>query len=393
MLCLHGLPSLQQGQQHLFQLVLRALGKTAQRQLPSAAQMAQARVDQRGHVNILCSRALSHAARQIGQHIGDQCAHHAVFLQTREAKRLVVGSILFGRIEHHAQALAKEGFNGMAQETGQLHHAEWHAHIRCPVHGRGTARLQDRYRLRMGRTPFTGMGPQAGLAFKIAPTEGLQRVLGGALRQHIAAPTGGQVVAQLRHQHRRWLLAVVAHAATGPADIQHTPCRQQGFQHQLAVIALARAVTGSVLSWEAHQVKIAAWRTARVIAVVHAQQTDHLEGNRTHGHEGAESHATRAKALVQRRLFERIQPRLACHRQRHVLVKTSLIAGILPACQGVIERGEHLTVGVVGRLQQVGQQGAAALRPLQRRCRHLRLGAPLFQPVQQAGQHTGQFGL
>ena len=165
----------------------------------------------------------------------------------------------------------------------------------------------------MCRPPFARKGKQAACGLEVAPAKRLQRVLGSALGQYLAGPSGRQVIAQLRHQHRGRLLTVVAHAAPAPADVQDTAGRQQGFEHQLAVVVTARAVAWANLPCQPHQVKVAALGAARVITIVHAQQANHLERNGAHRHQGAKGHAASPKALVERRLLQRVQPGLPGH--------------------------------------------------------------------------------
>ena len=59
----------------------------------------------------------------------------------------------------------------------------------------------------------------------------------------------------------------------------------------------------------------------QAVAVVHAEQTDHLERDRAHRHQPAEGDAASAKAPVQTRCVQPGPPGLAQHRQRHRLIK------------------------------------------------------------------------
>src|SRR5690606_28325469 len=131
----------------------------------------------------------------------------------------------------------------------------------------------------MQQAPFTGIAEQLTAPIEVAPTEGLQGVVGSQRGQQVAAtvqlPAGRQMIAQLPDQHRGRTLGVVADAATDPADAQYIPCRQQCFQQQIAVILAPGAVTGAIVA--GHQIEIQRRLRARVIAVIHAQQIDMAE--------------------------------------------------------------------------------------------------------------------
>ena len=185
--------------------------------------------------------------------------------------------------------------------------------------------------------PLFGVGVQLAAFFKIRPAEGLQRVHGGQALGAACAPQGVNLVAQLRHQHRGRLLAVVAHAAPAPADVQRAACRQQGFEHQLAIVVAARAVAGAAHSGQTQQVEVGSGAAAWVVAVVHAQQTDHLERDCPHRHEGAKGHASGPKALLELGHFERLQPGRAGHRQRHALGKIGLVGGAGPVAESLVQ--------------------------------------------------------
>ena len=103
------------------------------------------------------------------------------------------------------------------------------------------------------------------------------------------------MITQLRHQHRRRLHRVVACAAAGPTEVQHLAGRQQGFQHQVAVIVAPGSVARAHLAGLGHQVKVIALTGARVVALVHAQQAHHLKRDGAQRHQGAEGDATGQK--------------------------------------------------------------------------------------------------
>ena len=216
---------------------------------------------------------------------------------------------------------------------------------------------------------------------------------GGALGHGLRPPHGGDVVAQLRHQHRGGLLGVVAHAVAGPAHHQPAAGGQQGFEHELAVVVAARAVAGAQVSGQGHQVEVAAQAAPGVVAVVHAQQAQHFKRNGTHGHQGAEGHATGPEALVEAGHFQRLQPRMAEHRHVHVIAKSGLGAGLAPGRECGIQRGHGFLVGLVGRGKAGLQQVAATLHPHLGGSRLAGLRPPVQQHPDEVGQAARQLGI
>ena len=114
-------------------------------------------------------------------------------------------------------------------------------------------------------------------------------LLGHGLQQVTTAfqvPATGKVVTQLANQYAGRTLAVVANTAPHPTDIELIPCGKQRFEQQVTVIFAARTITRAVIA--AHQVKVQRRLCPRIVAVVHAQQADQLEGDGPHRHQGAE---------------------------------------------------------------------------------------------------------
>ena len=254
--------------------------------------------------------------------------------------------------------------------------------------------LRADQRREMGSAPFASVGEQVSARqLEIAATEGLQRMLGGALGEHLAGPARRQVVTQLRHQHRRRLFAVVARAAPGPADVEHAPGRQQRFEHQLSVIVATGSVTGALLAGPGHQVEIAACAAARKVAVVHAQQAQHFERQRAHGQQCAEGHPAGLETARQCGFVDTRQPSLARHGKRHRLVETRCLAGRQPSRQRSLQRGDGQAFTLVGRRDHGAQQQQAARCPVGRRGRNSRQRRPLLQRVDQRRQRAGDRGL
>ena len=207
------------------------------------------------------------------------------------------------------------------------------------------------------------------------------------------APEQVDFVAQLGHQHRGGLFAVVAHAATAPAHVQHIARRQQGFEHELAVVVAARAVTGSGHAGQRHEVKVGLRRAAGVVAVVHAQEAHHPKRDRPHGHQRAKRHAACAKALLQARYAQGLQPGFTHHGQRHRRLERRAFAGAQPVVQRLRQGLQRLALGVRARVKTVRQQMACALGPYRRRGRGLHLLPPVDQHLQQLRERPGQLGI
>ena len=271
----------------------------------------------------------------------------------------------------------------------------------------------------VGGTPFAGVGEQRGRrgvlrqcqagpdppGLEIPSAEGLQRVLGAALAQHLIGGLAGrrgrvgghQVIAQLRHQHRGRLRAVVALAAPAPADRQHAPGREHGFEHQVTVIVAARAVARALLAGQAHQVEVIAPGLARVVAVVHADQAHHLEGDGAQRHQRAEGDAAgqEACAAASGRVavgIERAQPGLTQHRQRHGGLKPGAVASGQPAGQRAVERGQRQPLTLIAGREPRRHQRPAALCP--GRCRGVLAGqrppgVQLLDQIDQGAQAVG----
>ena len=91
-------------------------------------------------------------------------------------------------------------------------------------------------------------GTHSAFLHEIRPTEGLQAMLCRQCLQQcfsrflvmpVQPPPGGDMVTQLRHQHRRRTWRVVMDAAPHPADGELLTGRQQCFQEQIAIILTA----------------------------------------------------------------------------------------------------------------------------------------------------------
>ena len=108
----------------------------------------------------------------------------------------------------------------------------------------------------------------------------------GALFQKIrlTSPAPRQVVTQLRYQHRGRLLTVVAYVMADPTDVKHASGGKKRIQHELAIIVATSAVSWAILSRLLHQVEVASHRPARVVPIVHTEETNDLERDRPHGH-------------------------------------------------------------------------------------------------------------
>ena len=240
--------------------------------------------------------------RQLRAHALLQLLYQAIGGQAVDGEQLIIFDHLVFLLKTHQQTMAQKAAGGVAQKVRQPCQRQRHLgvrFIRCHL------RQHLRLGLLVGRMPFAGKGGQARSLLEIAAAERLQRVLPGALLQQIpliALPALGQIVAQLRNQYRRRLLAVVAYMAARPADVEPAPGRQQGIEHKLAIIVAPCTVARALLARLGHQVEVHARGAARIVAVIHAQQADHLKRNGAHGHQRAKGHTARAKALVECRL-------------------------------------------------------------------------------------------
>ena len=218
-------------------------------------------------------------------------------------------------------------------------------------------------------------------------------MLGGAAVDHRVAPAGAQVVAQLGHQHRSGLIGVVPHTAPAPAHIQHAPRGEYRLEHKLAVVIPPRTVAGAAHAGQGHEVKVTLRAAPGIVALVHAQQTHHLERNGTHGHQGAKGHAARAKALLRLGHLQCLQPGGTRHRDRHRLRKAGLLTDLLPSAQTVQQCSQGQAVGLRLGLHHVTEQSLAMQHPLGGRSACTGDRPPAQQSLQQVRQGPRQLGL
>src|SRR6185312_11287396 len=129
-----------------------------------------------------------------------------------------------------------------------------------------------------------------GVAFVIARVEWLQRManLPGPIGLVVAGDAVLLVEELQKLGQRRggiaWL--AVAHAFADVADVQHLARRHQRFEEQKAILVARVAIAGARLTGNAVDAGILA--RARKLALVHAEQADHPERNRTLRHQPAE---------------------------------------------------------------------------------------------------------
>ena len=316
-----------------------------------------------------------------------------------EALQAVEGERL--GVVQHAALLSEPGFQTVLEKVR-------HRLLEKAAQGGAGDRLagfQRRQRLfiaRLGRValvqgaPFVGVGVQPVIVgVEIVRAERLQRVRHGQGVHRFAlvgVPALVDVVAQLRHQHRGRPLAVVAHVAAGPADVEAVAGAEQGFQKQIAVVVAARAVAGPVVAPLAHQVEIHGLLLARVVAVLHAQQAHMAERDGAHRHQRAEVDAPGHEALRQALRVEGVEQRPARHGQRQRAVEIRFVTGGDPVVEGVAQAGVQVLVGFVHGQEQIVEQGGEALSPVAGAAVAAALAPVVFQGVEQAGQAPGQFG-
>ena len=333
----------------------------------------------------------------VAAHLLLQLLYQLVGLQPIQAKDLVIFQPALVLVEVHRQPLAEKGACRMLHEGGELAQRQRHLGV---GHERWQGWRQDlhaggRVGRGVGIAPFGGMGGQRRAGLEVRPAEGLQWMVRGAFDQQVVctAPARREVVTQLGHEHRGRLLAVVAHMVPRPADVERAPRGQQGLQHELAVVVAACPVARAVMAGLLHEVEIAAQGTAGVVAIVHAQQAHHLEGDGAHGHERAEGHAPGSEALVQRGLLQRRQPGRLRNCEGHGLGIGGLVAGIQPGHECGLQRVDHGAVRLVTGQEQVLQQLPQVPGPCLRAGVLQALLPPVQQPVQHGGQHASQFGV
>ena len=327
-----------------------------------------------------------------------QLLTHAVFLQAVEGKGFELLLCLLQLLKADAQAGAQKNFHRLAQQLAQIVERQFGGGLGI-LRGEGLVcsgakRSCIRHGGRCGYAhrsmqpgPLCIKGLERRVLQKIGFRVGLQRLLLGLAW---GRPGSVEVVEQLGHQHRRGLLGVVGGAVALPANEQALARRQQGFQKQVAVVLAARAVTGAPAG--PHQVKVARRGLARVVAVVHAEQTNRLEGDGAHGHERAKLHAAAKKPLLQTALVHLPQPMLAHHLQRQRRLQMGLGAGLLPTLQRLLQALQQALFGVVAGLEKSRDQRAHGGAPLLGRlvaAERLQGLVHRVHPVQQMADHAG----
>ncbi|MNY22256.1 hypothetical protein D3C86_1558550 [compost metagenome] len=196
------------------------------------------------------------------------------------------------------------------------------------------------------------------------------------------------MITQLTGQHRGHALAVVADVAANPAHVQLLAGRQQRLQQQVAVILATRAISWAVIV--THQVKIHRRLLARVITIVHTQQTHHFEWDRTHRHQRAEVHRTGKKTLRQAALFNAGKPGFMHHTQRQRLVELRGLASTQPVIEQLEQLIDQQFFGISHRAEEHLQQRLQALDPEHWCGRLLQVLAGNFQVIKQGQQGPGQ---
>ncbi|MNH11577.1 hypothetical protein D3C79_710930 [compost metagenome] len=131
----------------------------------------------------------------------------------------------------------------------------------------------------------------------------------------------------------------------------------------------------------------------RVVAIVHAQQADHLERDRTHGHQGAEIYRTCKKTLGQAPLVEPGQPGFANHGERQQVLQANRFTGLQPGFAQGLQLHQQIVVMLGFGQEKHLQQGMQALAPLGSSCRLGKLLVSDFQGVEQGHQRADQGGI
>ncbi len=323
--------------------------------------------------------------------------------ETIEGERLLVEAhdVVFAQV--HAQPLAQEDAHGLAGEFAQQAQRQ-----------RGLARQgrQSGVRAVLVRAR---LGSQAGAplariaeeprhpAFEIGRVKRLQamrhrervdqrRPRLGRVVLAGEPPAGGQVVAQLRDQHRRRALLVVVDAAPDPAHMEVVARGEQGFEEQVAVVLAPRPVPGAVVA--RHQVEVHGDAAARIVAVVHAEQGDAAERDRAHGHERCERHAAREEGLVQPARLHALQPVFAHDGQRQRRAQVRLVAGLRPVVERVAQAQQGVAlVAAALRQEEIVEQRLQALQPRGRRGGFAQLAPVRIEQVDQPHQGAQQRGV
>ena len=356
---------------------------------------------------------------QLGLH---QRILHLPACQAIQTERFVIGQHFLVIVPVNAQTLLEKILHRGLQKGRQIRQCQFIREFgrrqqrppRCfhtrrsgtrfaPQPGSRTRRIGLLQRL----LPFAGIAEQPIFPGKIRPAERLQPVLRGQRGQQCLAalalrrrgvtllarqpPPRGNMVTQLRHQHRGRTMRVVMNAAPHPAEGEPLACRQQRLQKKVAVILPPGTVAGAIVA--RHQVEIGRLARARKIPVIHAQQTYVPERNGPHRHQRGKGHGAGKKAPSQPVLVDAGQPVLPYHRQRQRQVHPRLGTVIKPLLQRLVQAHQQQPFPPVIRPKEGVQQRLQTQAPFGRR-RLAAAGLPgLLQGVEQRLQASKQLAI
>ena len=241
-------------------------------------------------------------ARPASEQVIDGLLAQLELLQTVQGKGFALRK--HGAVAVHTQPEdpGEEEVHRVAPETHQL--GEFHLFLF--LLGRrveGDAPEGRRRGLPLRRQPGAVVAGAGGRAGETAAAEGLHRVFAG--QQLTGGPVatgaaGGEVVEQFADHRRGRADRVVAQAAAHPGDGEHVAGAEQGLEEQVAVVAAPVAVART--RGLGHQVERGRALGAREGGVVHAQEPEHPEGHRAHGHHVGEGDPAAQEGLTTVRL-------------------------------------------------------------------------------------------
>ena len=274
-------------------------------------------------------------------------------------------------LESDAEALAQE-------ETGRVP-VELHEVVEGerPPRGIGLADRPDderRFRFDARRLHATrgaevvGVAEQPVVPLEVARIERLQRVCA----PDVDAEALLYVALEIGDEHRRLALAAVARVEARVARVEHAARRQNRLEEEVAVVLAPRAVAGARLL--RHQVEAERPARARIAAVIHTEQADHLERDRPHRHERAERDLAGEKPPGRERCRQGAFEVHADDVARQWRREAGSPRRFLERAQGAPDRRDVLLV-VARRVEETLEDGAERDDPLGRRSHRAQLVA------------------
>ena len=130
-----------------------------------------------------------------------------------------------------------------------------------------------------------------------------------------------------------------------------------------------------------------------VIAVVHPQQTNQLEGNGAHRHQRTKVHRTGQETLRQTALIQASEPGFTDDSQRQLIYQTYRLTGLQPGFTKLFQLGKQVVVMFITGFEEQLHKRLESLPPLFGLSRLCELLMGELQSIEQRDQRPDQCGI